>query len=278
MLSTHGRTVANALLQPVALTFLRLKIGPDAVSIAGTAGVVVAALTLIPQGHLAWAAVSIAGLALFDTVDGLLARELQARGVRRSKDFGAFLDSTLDRVADGAIFAGLTLWFSMAGQSRLDLLLALACLLFGSIVPYARARAEGLGMTASGGIAERADRLVAVLIAMFVVGVGAPAWVMTVVLALLAVASAITVVQRMVTVRRQAMQRLNDELAESAQVAAPATLEAPFAVDLRPRPRTSGLLVRRWVRAPAPRPVRDVEPWLVRRRRRRASARPRRGR
>jgi len=76
----------------------------------------------------------------------------------------------------------------------------------GSIVPYARARAEGLGMTASGGIAERADRLALVLVATFAVGVGAPTVVLTVVLGLLALASAVTIVQRMSKVHRQAVQ------------------------------------------------------------------------
>jgi CDP-diacylglycerol--glycerol-3-phosphate 3-phosphatidyltransferase len=74
----------------------------------------------------------------------------------------------------------------------------------GSVVPYARARAEGLGMTAAVGIAERADRLLAVLVATALVGAGLPGAVLTVMLALLAVASAVTVVQRMATVRRQA--------------------------------------------------------------------------
>jgi len=82
--------------------------------------------------------------------------------------------------------------------------LALACLVLGSIVPYARARAEGLGMTAAVGIAERADRLFAVLLAAFLVGLGVRPVVLTVMLALLAVASAVIVVQRMATVRRQA--------------------------------------------------------------------------
>lgn len=74
----------------------------------------------------------------------------------------------------------------------------------GSVVPYARARAEGLGMTAAVGIAERADRLATVLVATALVGVGLPQVVLEVALTLLAVAALVTVVQRMVTVRRQA--------------------------------------------------------------------------
>ena len=85
--------------------------------------------------------------------------------------------------------------------------LALACLILGTVVSYAKARAEGLGMTANVGIAERADRLVAVLAATGLVGLGVPEILLTVVLALLAVASLITVCQRMLTVRRQALSR-----------------------------------------------------------------------
>src|SRR5690606_23972340 len=107
-----------------------------------------------------------------------------------SGPWGAFLDSTLDRFGDGAIFAGLVLWYTGAGGSRPNAVLALACLVLGSIVPYARARAEGLGMTATVGIAERADRLFAVLAATVLVGAGLPDVLMTVVLALLTVASA----------------------------------------------------------------------------------------
>ena len=83
--------------------------------------------------------------------------------------------------------------------------LALACLILGSVVSYAKARAEGLGMTANVGIAERADRLVVVLIATGLVGWFLPWIVLGVVLGLLALASLVTVVQRMLEVRRQAL-------------------------------------------------------------------------
>jgi CDP-diacylglycerol--glycerol-3-phosphate 3-phosphatidyltransferase len=79
----------------------------------------------------------------------------------------------------------------------------------GQIVSYARARAEGLGMTASVGVAERADRLVAVLVTTGLVGLGLPPVVLLIVLALLAVASLVTVVQRVLVVRRQAFAALD---------------------------------------------------------------------
>jgi len=186
---------------PVARVLLRAGVSPDAVTIGGTLVVVVTALWAFPTGHFLAGTLVIAVFVLTDSLDGVMARQ-----AGRSGPWGAFLDSTLDRFGDGAIFAGLVLWFTAGGDDRLSAVLALACLVLGSIVPYARARAEGLGMTASGGIAERADRLALVLVATFAVGVGAPTVVLTVVLGLLALASTVTIVQRMSKVHRQAMQ------------------------------------------------------------------------
>jgi len=97
------------------------------------------------------------------------------------------------------------LWYAGDGDQTVLAGLALACLILGSVVSYAKARAEGLGMTANVGIAERADRLVAVLVVTGFVGLGLPQVVLGVVLALLAVASLVTVFQRMLTVRAQAL-------------------------------------------------------------------------
>ena len=195
------RALTTRLFTPLASLLLRLGVSPDAVTVAGTLGVVVGALWLFPTGHLFAGTMVVMVFAFSDVLDGVMARR-----AGRSGPWGAFLDSTLDRFGDGAIFAGLVLWFTADGDDRLSAVLALACLVLGSIVPYARARAEGLGMTASGGIAERADRLALVLVATFAVGVGAPIVVLTVVLGLLALASAVTIVQRMSKVYRQAAQ------------------------------------------------------------------------
>ncbi len=184
---------------PLADLLLARGVSPDAVTVAGTAAVVVTALVAYPAGHLLAGTLVIGLCVLTDSLDGVMARRSGRTG-----PWGAFLDSTLDRFGDAAIFGGLVLWFTGGGDDRPTAVLALACLVLGSIVPYARARAEGLGMTAAVGIAERADRLLAVLVATALVGLGLPGAVLTVVLALLAVASAVTVVQRMATVRRQA--------------------------------------------------------------------------
>lgn len=188
------------LFTPVADALLKRGVSPDAVTITGTLAVVAAALWLFPTGQFLAGSLVIAFFALTDSLDGVMARR-----AGRSGPWGAFLDSTLDRFADAAIFTGMVLWFVGEGDSDWGVGAALACLVLGSIVPYARARAEGLGMTAQVGIAERADRLAAVLVAALLVGVGLPQVVLVVVLALLAVASLVTIVQRMATVRRQAV-------------------------------------------------------------------------
>ncbi len=135
---------------------------------------IASALWFYPRGELWVGTVAITVFALTDSVDGVMARILRERGTRRSTTWGAFLDSTCDRFGDAAVFGGLVVWFTGRGDERATALLALLCLVLGSVVPYVRARAEGLGMTASGGIAERADRLAVVLVATFAVGVGRP--------------------------------------------------------------------------------------------------------
>ncbi|MCL2849712.1 MAG: CDP-alcohol phosphatidyltransferase family protein [Micrococcales bacterium] len=187
------------LFTPVARVLLRIGVTPDAVTITGTVAVVAVALWAFPTGHLLIGAAVIGALVFTDSLDGVMARESG-----RSGPWGAFLDSTLDRFADAAIFAGLVIWFARGGDNPLAMVLALLCLVLGSIVPYARARAEGVGLSAKVGIAERADRLVVALFTTGFVGMGLPQVVLTVVLGLLALASAVTVVQRMVTVYQQA--------------------------------------------------------------------------
>jgi CDP-diacylglycerol--glycerol-3-phosphate 3-phosphatidyltransferase len=202
MLNRYARAGLTRVLTPFARLLLRLGVSPDAVTVVGTVLVVAVALLLIPTGHLVWAPLLLSGLALSDAVDGIMAR---ASG--RSSAWGAFLDSTLDRFGDAAIFAGLVLWSTGGRGDRLTTCLALACLALGSIVPYARARAEGIGARADVGIAERADRVAVAMIAIFAVGLGLPVAVLTVALGLLALASLVTVVQRVIVVRRQVLAR-----------------------------------------------------------------------
>ncbi|MEO5981478.1 MAG: phosphatidylinositol phosphate synthase [Pedococcus sp.] len=200
MLNKYARALFTTIFTPVARLFLKLGISPDVVTVVGTIGVCTGALAFYPRHEFFWGTIVIVVFVFSDTVDGVMARMSG-----RSGKWGAYLDSTLDRVGDAAIFGGLVLWYAGRGDNFLMAGLALACLILGSVVSYAKARAEGLGFSADVGIAERADRLVVVLATTGLVGIGLPEVVLTVVLALLAVASLITVVQRMLMVRRQAL-------------------------------------------------------------------------
>lgn len=117
----------NVMLAPVVRLFLRLGISPDAVTVVGTAGVCAGALVFFPQGMLWQGVLVITAFVFSDLVDGQLAR---ARG--RTDSFGAFLDSTLDRIGDGAIFGGLALYFAWVAEDRLYLVLSVVCLVMGA--------------------------------------------------------------------------------------------------------------------------------------------------
>ncbi len=201
MLNRYARALVTRILTPVAKVLLRLGIGPDLVTIVGTIGVVAAALWFFPRGDLFVGTLVITLFVFSDTIDGVMAR-LSGR----ASTWGAFLDSTLDRMGDAAIFAGLTIWYFDGGNDRLTAILALLCLVLGMLVSYARARAEGVGLRADVGIAERGDRLVVTLVTAGFTGLGVfPSVVMPIVLGLLAIASVITVIQRIAVVRRQAL-------------------------------------------------------------------------
>lgn len=208
MLSRFAQAFVRRLLTPLAAGLLKIGVGPDAVTLVGTIGVVAGALFFYPRGQFFVGTMVITLFVFSDTLDGTMAR-LSGR----TSPWGAFLDSTLDRLGDGAVFGGLLLYFAGRHDELLTAWFALACLVFGFMVSYARARAEGLGFEAKGGIAERADRLVVVLVATGLTGLfGWPDVVLTVVLGILAVASAVTVVQRMWAVHTQALPPAGDRV------------------------------------------------------------------
>ncbi len=184
---------------PVAQLFLRLGISPDAVTVTGTLGLCAGALVFFPRGDFLVGVLVCTAFVFSDLVDGLMAR-LSGQ----SSSWGAFLDSTLDRFGDAAIFAGLALYYVGPGDSEPLAALAIYCLVLGSITSYARARAEALGMQAKVGIAERADRLVAILAMTGLAGIFDAPILIAVTLAALALASTVTVLQRILLVRSQA--------------------------------------------------------------------------
>jgi CDP-diacylglycerol--glycerol-3-phosphate 3-phosphatidyltransferase len=187
-------------ISPIAHLLIRLGVSPDAVTVVGTLGVCAGALAFLPRGELWIGVLVITAFVFSDLIDGYMARM-----TGRVSRFGAFLDSTLDRIGDGAIFAGLALYFAGPGDSELYLVLALVCLVMGGVTSYARARAEGLGFEAKVGVAERADRLVAILVMTFFADILDLPVLMYVALWVLAIASTVTVVQRIWVVRRQAL-------------------------------------------------------------------------
>jgi CDP-diacylglycerol--glycerol-3-phosphate 3-phosphatidyltransferase len=192
------RPAAGRVIGPAAARLLRLGITPDMVTVAGVVGAVIASLTLIARGHLLWGAVAVTVCVLTDALDGTMAR---LRGP--SGSWGAFLDSTLDRIADASIFAALVLWYAGRGDDEVLVAVALFCLVAGVVTSYAKARAEGLGMTCDVGLAERTERLILVLAGTFLAGLGIEV-ALAIALWVLAVASAITVGQRLAEVHRQA--------------------------------------------------------------------------
>ena len=193
------RPALSRLLTPIGHALARLGVTPNVITVVGTIGVVGGALGLYPRGELFWGTVLITVFVLFDMLDGAVARVTGG-----GTTWGAFLDSTLDRVADAAIFAGLILWLAGNGDDLPLAVLALYCLISGALVSYAKARAEGLGLTCDVGIAERGERVLVGLVAIGLDGLGVP-YTLVVGLWLLAAASTVTVVQRVVVVRRQAV-------------------------------------------------------------------------
>lgn len=191
-----SRETFAKIINPVANALLRAGFTPDTVTIFGTAASVVAALTLFPTGHLFWGGMAVWLFAMFDMLDGAMAR---ARG--GGTRFGAVLDATCDRVADGAVFAGL-LWWAAFGWGSTSLVVAtLICMITSQVISYVKARAEASGLRADGGLIERPERLIIVLAgAIFSGGFGVQ-WPLHTAMWVLAMASLVTVAQRMHAVR-----------------------------------------------------------------------------
>lgn len=207
MLNKYARAFFTRVLTPLASLLLRIGVTPDAVTLVGTAGVVAGALAFYPRGEFFWGTVVITLFIFSDLVDGNMARQSG-----RSSRWGAFLDSTLDRVGDAAVFGGLALWFAGRGDDMLLVGLALFCLASGQVVSYTKARGESLGMPVDvSGVVERAERLVISLVATGFAGLhrfGVPYIEVLIPIALwvVAVGSAVTLLQRMVTVHREAAE------------------------------------------------------------------------
>ncbi|MFJ8042304.1 phosphatidylinositol phosphate synthase [Kitasatospora sp. NPDC096147] len=207
MLNKYARAFFTRVLTPFAALLLRWGVSPDAVTLVGTAGSVAGALVFFPRGEFFWGTITITLFIFSDLVDGNMARQANT-----SSRWGAFLDSTLDRVADAAIFGGLALWYSGQGDSNALCAVAVFCLASGQVVSYTKARGESLGFPVNvNGLVERAERLVITLVAAGVTGLGTFGvpyleWLLPTALWVVAVGSLVTVFQRMLTVRRESRE------------------------------------------------------------------------
>ena len=189
MLDGRWRATVERGLEPVGKSLHRAGITADGLTIIGLAFAIGTAF-LIADGHLVLGVLGVVLTGLPDILDGSVARQSGRAGPR-----GAFFDSVCDRIADGALFLGVT-WYLSHQDPQLPVLV-MAVLALSMLITYERARAESLGFQARGGLMERAERLV-------LLGVGLAFDILVPVLWIMLVLTAITAVQRFVKVWRQA--------------------------------------------------------------------------
>jgi CDP-diacylglycerol--glycerol-3-phosphate 3-phosphatidyltransferase len=197
MLASKARPQIQRLLDPVSRWAARSSVSPDLVTVIGTLGVVGGALGFFTRGVFFLGTVVITLFVFSDLVDGVIAR---ARGI--SSKWGALLDSAADRVGDGAVFGSLVIWYAGDGDSLPLAGAALTCLVAAGLTSYVKARAEGLGFSCNVGLAERGERLLILLVAAGLYGLGVP-YLLPAALWFLVAATVATVGQRVVHVHRQ---------------------------------------------------------------------------
>ena len=195
MISRIFKPAVTRFITPVAKFALRIGITPNGTTFVGAFGVVTASLYFYPRGDFFLGTAIIVIFALSDLFDGTMARISQVGASR----WGAFLDSTLDRITDSAILIGLSIYL-IDSDDRLAGVVIVS-LVSGLLVPYIRAKAEIFSIPCSGGIAERTERLIVSLLAIALDGLGVP-FVLAGGMWLLAILGSVTVLQRMLIVKR----------------------------------------------------------------------------
>jgi CDP-diacylglycerol--glycerol-3-phosphate 3-phosphatidyltransferase len=184
-------------IEPIARWLLRRGVTPNVVTVVGSVGAIACAIGFGTQGYLFVGSLIVTVFALTDLLDGTMAR--LSGGTTR---FGALLDSTMDRLVDAAII-GTVVYIFARRDDVWGVVAAMLCLVTGSLVSYVKARAEGLGLKANVGIAERAERLITVGVGALLFDLGLK-WALVTAMWLLAAVSVVTIGQRMVYVYRQA--------------------------------------------------------------------------
>jgi len=190
MISDIFKPAVVRLISPTARALLRIGLTPNSVTTIGAIGVITTSLIAYPNGHLFGGTVAICCLALSDLFDGTMAR-LSQQGPSR---WGGFLDSTIDRVTDSAIALGLLIYLAQNNDALSYVLLV--SIVSGFLVSYIRAKAESLQIECKGGFAERTERLMILLTAIGFTGLGVD-YILTVGIWALALASVVTVLQRL---------------------------------------------------------------------------------
>ncbi|AGZ44483.1 phosphatidylinositol phosphate synthase [Actinoplanes friuliensis] len=192
IVSVPARALVSYVLHPAARFLLRIGVTPNMVTVAGTVGVVIGALGFGARGELFWGTVVVTAFALTDALDGTMAR---MRGP--SGKFGALLDSSMDRIADAAVFGAVVYYLAGLGNPYGGVVAALLSLALGQVVSYVKARAQSLGLDADVGIAERLERLLIVGVG-GLLGAAGLEWGLPAALWVLAALSLVTVLQRLI--------------------------------------------------------------------------------
>lgn len=200
MLNIFARASVSRVTDPIGQALVRAGLTPNAMTVFGTAGAVICALVFIPNDYLLWGTFTVWGFAMLDLLDGAMAR---ARGY--GTPFGAVLDATCDRLVDGALFAAIAWWAFVRDDNHPAAAAALICLVLAQVISYVKARADASGLPVDGGLVERAERLIIALVGTGLHGFGIP-YTVDVTLWLLAVLSAITLLQRIFAVAKAARE------------------------------------------------------------------------
>ena len=193
--NSTARAVVSYGINPVARFLLRIGVSPNAVTVAGTVGVFIGSY-FGSQGHLLWGTVIVTAFALTDALDGTMARMRGGTG-----KFGALLDSSMDRLADGAVFGAVAYFLAGEGNPYGGAVAALISLVAGQVVSYVKARAQSLGLNADVGVAERLERLL-IVGAGGLLGAAGLDWGLPAALWVLAALSLVTVLQRLISAAR----------------------------------------------------------------------------
>jgi CDP-diacylglycerol--glycerol-3-phosphate 3-phosphatidyltransferase len=194
MLSASLKPAVTRAINPIARGALAIGLTPNAVTFIGALGLVTSALYFYPKGDFFIGTLVISFFALSDLFDGAMAR-ISHKG---ASAWGGFLDSTIDRITDSAILVGLTLYLVDADDPLTAVVIG--ALVFGSLVPYIRAKAESMQIACSGGIAERTERLIISLTAIGLEGLGVP-FALAIGIWLLLILAVVTVIQRILIVK-----------------------------------------------------------------------------